>query len=61
MMIVGGQCSDPAALPRERDGAPILQEVEWAAGPAWTCVENLTVSSNSSPDRPARSESLCRL
>jgi len=58
-MMVGGHCGDPAALPLERDWAHILQEVEWAAGPVWTGVENLTVFSNPYPDRPARSDSLC--
>jgi len=48
-MIFGGQCGDPAALPLERDWAPILQEVDWAAGPVWTGVENFAVSSNPYP------------
>jgi hypothetical protein len=36
---------------------PILQEVGFAPGPAWTRAENLVVAGIGSPDRPACSES----
>jgi hypothetical protein len=46
--------------PRENP-IPIVQEVVLAPGPVWTSAENLTHTWIRSPDRPARSESLCRL
>jgi len=55
-MEVGGEGRVPAAYPRERDWASMLQEVEWATGPLWASVENFAVTSNPSLDRQARSE-----
>jgi len=45
---------------RERDPVPIVQEVGWASGPAYTGALNLAPTGIRSPDRPARSESLHR-
>jgi len=57
-MEVGSQCRDPATfLPGKRLGTH-LQEFKWAPGQAWSLVENLALTTNSYPDRPARSESL---
>ena len=53
-MGVGGQHQDPAALPRERDPVPLVQEAEWAP-------ENLVLREIRSPDRPNRSQSLYTL
>jgi hypothetical protein len=47
--------------PQERDPVPIVQEAGWAPGPVWTAAENLAPTGIRSQDRPARSESLCRL
>ena len=47
--------------PRERDRVPIVHEAGWTPGPVWTRAENLIPTEFRSPDRPARSESLCRL
>jgi hypothetical protein len=38
-----------------------VQEAGWAPGPVWTCAKNLAPTGISSPDRPARSQSLYRL
>ena len=43
-----------------KDPVPILQETEWAPGPVWTGVRS-SPHRDSIPDRPARSQSLCRL
>jgi hypothetical protein len=40
-MRVGGQLHAPAALPRERDPVPIVQEAGWAPKSVWTNEENL--------------------
>jgi len=37
---VGSQGPVLAALPRERDVVPIVQEVGWTLWPVWTCPEN---------------------
>ena len=58
---MGGQRHAPAALPPGIDPLPIVQEAGWAPVPVWTCAENLAPTGIRSPDRPARSESLCRL
>jgi hypothetical protein len=60
-MEMGGKVGDLAAYPREREWAPIFQEIEWVAGPGWTVVEQLALTTDPSPDRPGRSESLYRL
>ena len=44
-----------------KDPGPIAQEAGWVPGPVWTCAENLSPTGIQSPDRPARSQSLCRL
>ena len=44
-----------------KDPVPIVQEVGWDPGPVWTGAENLAPTGIRSPDRPARSQSLCRL
>jgi len=44
-----------------KDLVPIVQEAGWAPGPAWTGAKNLAPTEIRSPDRPARSQSLCRL
>ena len=43
-----------------KDPVPILQEDGWAPGPVWTDGKSRP-HRNSMPDRPARSQSLCRL
>jgi hypothetical protein len=60
-MGVGGQRHAPAALPRERDPVPIVQEAGWAPGPVWKGAENVAPTGIRFPDRQARSESLYRL
>ena len=47
----------PAALPP----VPIVQKAGWSPEPVWTGAENFASTGIASPDRPARSESLCRL
>ena len=44
-----------------KDPVPIVQEAGWAPRPVWTGAENLTSTGIRSQDRPARSQSLCRL
>jgi len=55
---VGGQRHNSAALPRERDPAPICQDAWWVSGPVWTGRDNFAAASFGTLDRPARSESL---
>ena len=43
-----------------KDPVPILQESGWAPGPVWTGGKSRP-HRDSIPDRPARSQSLCRL
>ena len=43
-----------------KDPVPILQEAGWAPGPVWTGGKSRP-HGDSIPDRPARSQSLCRL
>jgi hypothetical protein len=47
--------------PRERNPVPIFWEAGWTPGSVWTGEENLAPTGIRYPDRPARSESLCRL
>jgi len=47
--------------PRERDLVTIVQEAGWAPVSVWTGAENLAYPGIRFPNRPARSESLCRL
>ena len=51
----------PAAFYRGKYPASIVQEAEWATGPAWTGAENLVATGIRSPYRRARSQSLYRL
>jgi len=44
-----------------KDPVPIVQEAGWAPGPVRTGAENLAPTGIRSPDRPARSQSLCPL
>ena len=44
--------------PWERYPIPFVQEAEWAPGPVWTGVENLSATGFQPPDRPAISELL---
>ena len=46
--------------PWERYAIPILQEAGWTPGPVRTGAKSLATNGIRSPDRPARSESLCR-
>jgi len=55
---VGGQRHAPASLP---PGKIRGTHCGWSPGPVWTGAENLVPTGIRSPDRPARSESLCRL
>ena len=43
-----------------KDPVPILQEAGWASGPVWTGGKSRPYR-DSTPDRPARSQSLYRL
>jgi len=47
--------------PREEDAVSIVPQAGWASGPVWRGMENLIATRNRSPDRTARSDSLCRL
>jgi hypothetical protein len=40
-MGMGGERPARAALPRETDPVPIVQEAGWAPGPVWTGAKNL--------------------
>ena len=60
-MEVQVQRHAPAALPQGKTQVPTLQGAGWAPGPVWTGAKNLVLIAIRSPDRPARSESLCRL
>jgi hypothetical protein len=60
-MRVGSQRLAPAALPLGKTQVPIVQEAGWASGPDWTGAENSVLLAIRPPDRPARSETLCRL
>ena len=51
----------PGRFTLMKDPLPIVQEAGWAPGPVWTGAENLASTGIRSPDRPARSESPCRL
>ena len=44
-----------------KDTVPILQKAGWAPGRVWTGAENLAPTGIRSPDRPVRSQPLCRL
>ena len=56
-----GSASRPGpSLPRKVK-VTIVQEAGWTPGPVWTGAENLAVTGIRSPDRPARSQSLCQL
>ena len=56
---MGGQHHVPVTLTPERPGI-ILQEARWSSGPVST-EWKVSTHGDSNPDRPARSESLCRL
>jgi len=47
--------------PREREPVPGVQAAGWAPGPVWTGARNLAPTGIPFQNRPARSESLCRL
>ena len=47
--------------PRESEPVPIVQEAGWAPGSVWTSLNDLALTGISSPDSPARSQSLYRL
>jgi len=49
------------SLPPGQTRYPLLQKAGCAPGPVWTGAENLAPTGIRSPDRPARSQSLCRL
>jgi hypothetical protein len=60
----GGGVDNAAPLPLHPQGikpVPIVQEAGWALWPVWMGAENLTPTGIRSPNRPARSKSLCRL
>jgi hypothetical protein len=44
-----------------KDRVPVVQEAEWATGPVWPGVENLSPTGIRSPDRPAGRQSLYRI
>ena len=58
---VGGKPHTQAALPRERDLAPIVLEAGRTPGAVWTGAENLDPIGIRFTDRPTCSESLYRL
>ena len=51
----------PGRFTPGKDPVPIVQEAGWAPGPVWTGAENITPIGIRSPDRPVRTDSLCRL
>ena len=53
-----GQCHAPAALLRESDMEPMVQEAGWTPGPFWKSIKNHAPTEIRFPDRPASSESL---
>ena len=61
--LEGGDWSTPrpGSFTLRTDPVPTVQEAGWAAGPGWTGAKNLFPTGIPSPDRPARSQSLCRL
>jgi hypothetical protein len=44
-----------------KDPVLSVKKAGWSPGPVWTCAKNLAPTGIRSPDRPARSQSLCRL
>jgi hypothetical protein len=50
----------PGRFTPGKDPVPIVQEAGRALGPIWTCAKNLARTGIRSPDRLARSQSLCR-
>jgi len=44
-----------------KDPVTIVQEAVWAPVPVWTGSENLAPTGIRFPDRPTRSQSICRL
>jgi hypothetical protein len=58
---VGWSTPLPGRFTPGNDPVRIVQEAGWAPGPVWTAAENLSPTGIRSPDRPARSELLCRL
>ena len=59
-MQLGSQLHSLAASTPGKDPVPILQGAGWAPGPVWTGGKSRP-HRDSIPDRPARSQSLCRL
>jgi len=59
-MGVGVQPHVPAVSTPGKDPVPILQEAGWAPGPVWTGGKSC-FHWDSTPDRPAHSQSLYRL
>ena len=57
----GWSAPHPGRFTPGKDPVPIAQEAGWAPGRVWTGAENLAPTGIRSPDRPAGSESLCRL
>ena len=57
----GWSTSRPGRFTHWKDPVPVVQEAGWVSGPVWTDTENRALSGIRSPDRLARSESLCRL
>jgi hypothetical protein len=57
----GWSAPRPGRFTPGKDPVPIVQEAEWAPGPAWTCAKNLASTGIRSLGRPARSQSLYRL
>jgi hypothetical protein len=55
-----GSASRPGCFSPGKDPVPIVQEAGWDPGPVWTGAENLASTGIRYPDRPARSQSLCR-
>jgi len=58
---VCGEGYVPATVPRERDQAPILQEVVLVPLPVWAVAGKRDLTEIRSLDRPARTESQYRL
>jgi hypothetical protein len=57
----GWSTPHPGRFTPEKDPILTVQESRWAPGPVWTGEENLAPMGIRSPERPARSQSLCRL
>jgi hypothetical protein len=57
----GWSAPRPGRFTPRKDPVPIVQETGWAPGLVWMCAKNCTPNGIRSLDRPAHSQTLCRL